>query len=101
MKPKVGCLSMKQITSHYTIQEKKKKTSVIHIRNKRGDISSLSREQGNVMNIQEIGQLGRHKTPKLTQEQTDNLNRLICKGNGISSLKSSHREISRPRWASY
>lgn len=86
MKPKVGCLSMKLITSHYTIQEKKKmKTPVIHIRNKRGDISSLSREQGNVMNIQEIGQLGRHKTPKLTREQTDNLNRLICKGNGISS----------------
>lgn len=73
------------VSLHYSGKEKREKTPIIHIRNKRGDISSLSREQGNVMNIQEIGQLRRHKTPKLTREQTDNLNRLICKGNGISS----------------
>ena len=47
--------------------------------------TELNWTEGNVMNIQEIRQLGRHKTPKLTQEQTDKLNSLICEGNRISS----------------
>ena len=47
--------------------------------------TELNWTEGNVMNIQEIRQLGRHKTPNLTQEQTDKLNSLICEGNRISS----------------